>query len=60
MPNSYEAAHSNGQNYTVTTDRHHGDYSDRDFKEHLHGVIQGTFSTVIGGAVLRYIFKGKV
>ncbi len=59
MANQYEVAHSNGQTYTVTTDRHHDSYSDKDFKEHLHGVIQGTFSTVIGGVVLRYIFKGR-
>ncbi len=59
MANVYEADHSNGQKYTVRTDRHHDDYSDRDFKEHLHNVIQGTVSTVAGGLVLRYIFKGR-
>ena len=32
---------------------------DKDFKEHLHNVIQGTFSTVAGGLVLRYVFKGR-
>ncbi len=60
MANSYEVQHSNGQTYTVDTNRHHADYNDRDFKEHLHGVIQGTFSTVVGGYVLNYILKKKV
>jgi hypothetical protein len=57
MANTYEAHHSNGQKYTVKTDRHHADYNDRDFKEHLHNVIQGTFTTVAGGYILSYILK---
>jgi hypothetical protein len=60
MAHAYEVEHSNGKKYTVTTDRHHADHNDSDFKEHLHNVIQNTFSTVVGGMVLRYIFKGRV
>ena len=60
MAHEYEVTHSNGKSYTVTTDRHHADHSDSDFKEHLHNIIQNTFTTVAGGIVLHYIFKRRV
>ena len=59
MANEYEASHSNGQTYTVTTPKHHADFSDKDFKEHLHNVIQNTFTSVAGGYILSFILKKR-
>lgn len=55
MANVYEAAHSNGQKYDVTTDKHHADHSDADFKKHLLGAIERAIGGGVGGLISGYI-----
>ncbi len=59
MANVYEAKHSNGQHYTVTTDHHHDDHGDENFKKMLTDIIKSSAGGVISGTVLHFAFKGR-
>ncbi len=59
MSNVYEAKHSNGQTYTVTTDHHHGDHSAENFKKILGDVVKQSAGGVVSGTILHFVFKGK-
>ncbi|MBI1262770.1 MAG: hypothetical protein GC184_13710 [Rhizobiales bacterium] len=59
MANVYEVRHSNGQTYDVTTDRHHDDHHEDDFKAILLNIVERSAGTAIGGVVLHFILKGR-
>jgi hypothetical protein len=53
----YEVKHSNGQTYNVTTDKHHDNHHESDFKDHLVKIIERTVSGVAIGYVLHFTLK---
>ncbi len=59
MANRYEAEHSDGQTYDVTTHRHHDDHGDKEFKDHLLDVIKSTCAGVFSGYIVRFTHKGR-
>jgi hypothetical protein len=63
MANKYEAHHSDGSIYDVTTDHHHDDHTPDRFKQILAQVIQNSTSGAIGGiisgTVVHFVFKGR-
>jgi hypothetical protein len=64
MVNKYEAHGHNGKIYDVTTDLHHDDHSEDNFKTHLGRIIDGAIGGTVGGVttaviVRKFIFKGK-
>ncbi|WP_287103859.1 hypothetical protein [Brevundimonas sp.] len=63
MANLYEVKHSNGTTYDVTTDKHHGDHHESDFKDHLLQIIDRSVGSAAGalisGYVLHFTLKGR-
>lgn len=59
MANVYEAKHSNGQAYTVTTEHHHDDHGVDSFKKILGDIIKNGAGGVVSGTVLHFVFKGR-
>jgi hypothetical protein len=60
MANVYHVVLSDGSEYTVTTERHHGDHTFEEFARHVLDVIKGAFSGVVAGLIVSTItHKGR-
>ncbi len=63
MTNKYQAHTKHGQAYDVTTDHHHDDHTEDNFKGILAKIIQGAATGTASGiaqvVVTQFIFKGK-
>jgi len=55
----YEVKHSDGQTYNVTTDQHHDNHHESDFKDHLVKIIERTVSGVAVGYILHFTLKRR-
>lgn len=57
MANEYHVTVSEGPGappkaYTVTTDKHHANYDDASFRQHLLDVIKGAVPSLVAGLIL--------
>ncbi len=59
MANVYDAKHSNGQTYTVTTNHHHDDHTAENFKKLLGDIVKQSAGGVVSGTILHFVFKGR-
>jgi hypothetical protein len=59
MAHLYEATHSNGQVYDVTTNHHHGDHTVENFKKILGDIVKQSAGGVVSGTILHFVFKGR-
>tara|TARA_R110002051_G_scaffold269600_1_gene329790 strand:- start:5202 stop:5381 length:180 start_codon:yes stop_codon:yes gene_type:complete len=59
MAHQYEVKHSDGRTYDVTTDKHHSDHHESDFKDHLLGIIERTISGVASGVIIHFALKRR-
>lgn len=57
--NHYSVTLNDGQTYTVKTPKHHTQHSEAEFEEHLLDVIKQTIANVVGGVIIKIIFKGR-
>lgn len=48
----YDVRLSNGQNYAVTTDKHHDNHDDASFQRHLLDVIVSTAGRILGNVII--------
>lgn len=57
MSHEYHVELSNGQSYTVTSDRHHDEHPR--FENYLSEIFMRTGSQVAAHMIIRYIYKGR-
>ncbi len=60
MPHEYHVQTSDGQSFTVTTDQHHDDHTDKGFRDHLLDVIKQAVAQIASGVFIHhYTYRGR-
>ncbi len=59
MANAYDVHMSTGKVHPVTTQHHHSDHSEAEFRQIIQRILENATSQVISGSIVRIVFKGR-
>ncbi len=60
MANAYDVHMSTGKVHPVTTQYHHSDYSEAEFRQIIQRILENATSQVISGSIIKIVFRNRI